>query len=223
MCFSAEADLVAGVLVGAIGVDAMRHARRPCERLLAALPLVFGVHQLLESVVWAGLEGRVGEAVWHPARWIYLAIAFGLLPVLVPIAVAGIEPVTHRRRTLGFAAVGLGVAIVLMYSIIRGPVASVIEGHHIAYTAELWHGSVIVFGYVVATCGSLLVSSHVHVRAFGVVNLVAVALLVWLDQSAFISLWCAWAAVTSIAIAVHLRVVTRRAAAPVIEVRRSAL
>ena len=223
MCFSAEADLVAGVLVGAVGVDAMRHARRPFERLLATLPLVFGVHQLVESVVWLGLEGRVDEAVWHPARWIYLAIAFGLVPVLVPIAVGGIEPVTHRLRTLVFTGVGVGVAVVLMYSIIRGPVTSVVEDHHIAYTAELWHGSIIVFGYVLATCGSLLMSGHVHVRAFGVVNVVAVALLAWLDQSALISLWCAWAAVTSIAIAVHLRVATRPPAVAEIEVRQPAL
>ena len=36
-------------------------------------------------------------------------------------------------------------------------------------------------------------------------NLAAVGVLAWLDQVAFISLWCAWAALTSVAIAVHLR------------------
>jgi hypothetical protein len=208
VCFSAEADLVGGLIVGAVGIDAMRHARRPHERLLATLPLVFAAHQLIESVVWWGLEGRVDDTVWHAARWLYLAIAFGLLPVLAPIAVGGIERVTHRAHTAGFAALGAVVATVLMYSIIRGPVTAVVEGRHIAYTVELWHGWLIVFGYVVATCGSLLISSHPHVRWFGIANLVAVVFLAWLDQSAFISLWCAWAAVTSIAIAVHLRFVS---------------
>jgi hypothetical protein len=43
------------------------------------------------------------------------------------------------------------------------------------------------------------------VRWFGAVNLVAVALLAWIDHTAVISLWCAWAAITSIAIALHVR------------------
>ena len=208
MCFSAEADLVGGLIVGAVGIDAMRHARRPFERLLATLPLVFAAHQLIESVVWWGLEGHIEATVWHTARWLYLAIAFGLLPVLVPIAVGGIERVTHRARTVVLTALGAVVATLLMYSIIRGPITAVVEGHHIAYTVELWRGGLIVFGYVAATCGSLLISGHPHVRWFGIVNLVAVGLLAWLDQSAFISLWCAWAAVTSVAIAVHLRFVS---------------
>jgi hypothetical protein len=41
--------------------------------------------------------------------------------------------------------------------------------------------------------------------AFGMVNLVVVALLGWLMVSAFISLWCAWAAVASIAIDLYIR------------------
>ncbi len=208
MCFSAEADLVGGLIVGAVGIDAMRHARRPFERLLATLPLVFAAHQLIESVVWWGLEGHIDDTVWHAARWLYLAIAFGLFPVLVPIAVGGIERVTYRGRTMVLTALGAVVATVLMYSIVRGPITAVIAGHHIAYTVELWHGGLIVFCYVVATCGSLLVSGHPHVRWFGLINLAAVGFLAWLDQSAFISLWCAWAALTSVAIAVHLRFVS---------------
>lgn len=205
MCFSAEADLVAGVVVAVVGVDAVRHVHSPGQRWLASLPLVFAVHQVTEALVWWGLEDRIPASVWEPARWIYLAIAFGVLPVLVPIAVGANEPTTNRRRTAAFVAVGAVVASVLMYAVVRGPVDARIEGHHIAYEVDLWRGGVIVGLYVVATCGSLLVSAHRHVRWYGGVNLVAVGLLAVLDRTAFISLWCAWAAVTSIAIAAHLR------------------
>ena len=44
MCFSAEADLTAGILVTAVGVDAVRRARAPRELPLAALPLLFGTN-----------------------------------------------------------------------------------------------------------------------------------------------------------------------------------
>jgi hypothetical protein len=167
--------------------------------------VVLGTHQLTEGVVWWGLEGHVSSRIWEPARFLYLTIAFGVLPVLVPLAVGSLEPVSKRVQTAWLTAVGAVVSIVLMYAVIDGPVESTIEGHHIAYRVELWQGGLIVVLYVAATCGSLLLSSHRHVRWFGAANLVAVVLLGWLAQNAFISLWCAWAAVASLAIAVHLR------------------
>jgi len=45
---------------------------------------------------------------------------------------------------------------------------------------------------------------------FGLWNVAAVAALVWLAQDGLTSLWCTWAAVTSIVIARHLRVSQRR-------------
>jgi hypothetical protein len=205
MCFSAEADLVSGVIVGVVAIDAIRHAHRPSLLLLAALPGVFAAHQLVEAVVWLGLDGRLADAVVRPAAWVYLAIAFGVLPVLVPTAVRSIEPGSNPRINALVAATGIAAATVLMYSLVRGPVEATIEGHHIAYRVELWHGGLIVALYVIATCGALLVSSDRDVRRFGATNVVAVVLLAWLDQSAFISLWCTWAALTSLLIAMHLR------------------
>jgi hypothetical protein len=209
MCFSAEMDVVAGVAVAAIGIDAYRHADRPAEKPLAAIPLVFAGHQLVEAVVWRGLEGDVSASVWRPALWIYLAIAFGVLPVLVPIAVGALEPVANRWRVNVLAAIGVAVAAVLMFSVVRGPVDASIEGHHIAYSIDLEYGGLVVMLYVAATCGSMLLSRVPHVRWFGVINLVAVGVLAWLTTSGLISLWCLWAAVTSVAIAVHLRSVDR--------------
>lgn len=205
MCFSAEADLVAGVVVGAIGVDALRHVHHRGEWSLAAVPVVLAAHQLIESFVWWGLEDRVPYAVGRTALWLYLAIAFGVVPVLVPVAVRALEPASSERRLRIFIALGAAVAIVLMYAVVRGPVEASIKGHHVDYRVDLWHGGSLVVLYVVATCGSMLMSRHPHVRWFGAGNLVAAALLAWLSQSAFISLWCLWAALTSGAIAVHLR------------------
>lgn len=98
MCFSAEADVVAAVVVGGIGVDALRHVRHRREVLLGALPMVFAVHQLIEAFVWWGLDGRVDWEIGRAALWWYLAIAF-VLPVLVPLAVRAVEPSTCARRT----------------------------------------------------------------------------------------------------------------------------
>ena len=205
MCFSPQVDLVAGVVIAGIGVDAVRHVERRAQLPLALLPVVFGVHQLIESVVWWGLAGDVDDGVWHAARWVYLSIAFGLVPVWVPVAVGALERGSVARRTRWLMALGAAVAVMLMIGVIRGPISSTVRGHHIDYEVDLWHGGLLVLLYVVATCGSLLLSDDVHVRRFGIVNLGAVVVLVVVDQRAFISLWCAWAAVTSLAIALHLR------------------
>ncbi len=209
MCFSAEADLVAGLVVGAIGVDAVRHVRRRPEWLLASIPLVLAAHQLIEVAVWRGLDGDVPHSVWWPAVIVYLTIAFGVVPVLIPVAVAALEPPARRQRLTGFVVAGCLVAGVLMVALVRGPVKAVVESRHIAYHVRLWHGGLLVMLYVVATCGPLLFSSYRHIRRYGVLNLVAVSGLAWLTQSGLISLWCVWAAVTSVAIAVHLRTVHR--------------
>jgi hypothetical protein len=209
MCFSPEMDVAAGLVIGAVAVDTLRHVRRPQELPLAVLPLVFAVHQLVEAFVWWGLEGKVSSALGQHAAWVYLAVAFGVLPVLVPFAVGALEPATRRASTAVFVAVGTVVAVALMYAVVRGPITTTIEGHHVHYDADLWHGGNLEVFYVLATCGSMLVSAHPHVRAYGWVNLAAVGLLAWVDQSAFVSLWCGWAAVTSLLIDLHLRYAPR--------------
>lgn len=209
MCFSPEVDLVTGVVIVAIGADAVRHVDRRSQLPLALLPMVLGMHQLVESVVWWGLEGRISDGVWQVARWLYLSIAFGLVPVWVPLAVGALEGHLMAQRTRWLTALGVVVAAMLMTGVIRGPIDSRIEGHHIDYDVDLWQGGLLVVFYVVATCGSLLLSEHARVRRFGMVNLAVVVALAALDQGAFISLWCAWAAVTSLAISLQLREVGR--------------
>jgi hypothetical protein len=209
MCFSPEADAVAGLVIGVVGIDTLRHVRRPAQLPLALLPVVFAVHQLVEVFVWLGLQGRVPQVVGQRAEWVYLAIAFGVLPALVPVAVGALEPVARRGRMAIFVGIGALVAVLLMYDVVRGPIVATIRGHYIQYDVDLWHGGSLAVLYVLATCGSLLLSAHRHVQAYGVINLVAVLLLAWLNQAGFISLWCLWAAVTSVAIAVHLRYVSQ--------------
>jgi len=212
MCFSAKADLVAGLVVGAFGVDAWFHVRSPSEQALAAIPVVLAGHQLIESLVWLGLQGRIPKEVLPPAEFAYLTIAFGVVPVLVPVAVGILEPPGQRQKAAWLTATGAVVAAALMEAVVRGPITASIRGHDIGYHVNLKHGGALVGLYVAATCGSLLLSSQRHVRWFGVINLVAAGLLASLERFGFISLWCVWAAVGSIAIALHLRFAPRPAA-----------
>ncbi len=206
MCFSPEADLITGAVITAVGIDASRHVAHRAERPLAALPILFGVHQMTEAVVWWDIEGRVPEGLGPAFAWLYLAIAFGLVPWLVPWMVRRIEPDDGRRRAMaGLVGVGVVVAILLMSTIVRGPIHVVDGGNYLAYDVPLAMGGYVTALYILATCGSLLLASDRYVVSFGAINLAAVVGLAVLLSAGVISLWCVWAAVTSVVVALHFR------------------
>jgi hypothetical protein len=207
MCFAPEADAVAGAIIVAVGVDALRHVRSPKQIPLAALPLLFGLHQLTEAFIWWGLRGQVPESAERVATWIWLLFAFVVLPVLLPIAVDLVERSKIRRGVItAFAGIGLAVGVALAIAIFRGPVNAEIQGRCISYEVDaLGNGREWTVLYVIAACGALLASSHRDLAALGAVNLVVTPLLMWLTVSGFVSLWCFWAAIASVVIAVHLR------------------
>jgi hypothetical protein len=212
LCFSAEADLIGGIVVSGAGVDALRHVGHRREAALAALPVAFGAHQIIEALTWWGLDGRVPRSLGDGAMWVYLVIAF-LLPLAVPFAIFSIETDARRRRTIApFMVLGGSVTVTLLVQLFTGPVSAEIDGLYIAYDVSLDFGGQITALYVAATCGPLVLSTSRRLVVFGILNLAAVTVLAWLMVTGVISLWCAWAAVTSIVIVVHLRAARRREA-----------
>lgn len=196
MCFSLEADLLAGVVVTGTGVLAFRSADNRADRLFSALPLVLGAHLLVEVPVWVSLEHEVPAWIGAVSAWVYLAIALVAVPVIAPLAVAAATPAARPRSSL-FAVLGSLVAGMLLIGLVDGPVDAAIDGSHIDYDVPVIGGGWTVAAYVVATCGGAIASCDRSIKAFGVLNLIAVGALVLVEQGALISLWCAWAAVTS--------------------------
>jgi hypothetical protein len=207
MCFSPQADLVGGIVLGAIGIDVARNVHRRHDHLaFAALPLLFAAHQLTETFVWWGLQGHVAARVGLVATWLYLLFAFVLLPIYVPLAIRALEPPGRRRQVMtGFLGLGAAVSVALLAAMIRGPVGASLGHDHISYSISLHAGLLITGAYVVATCASAIFSGYRHIAIFGVVNLVAVAVIARLSIDGFASVWCGWAALTSLAIAAHIR------------------
>ncbi len=207
MCFSPQADLVGGLVISAIGVDVIRHVHQRRDHMaIAALPLLLGAHQLDEAFVWWGQEGHVPAAVGRVALWIYLLIAFVVLPIFVPLAVRALEPTPKRKQLMiPFVVIGVAVAVRLFVAMVRGPIQVSVHPYHLAYSVKLSHGLIVITLYVAACCGTLLLSSYRHVVVFGIVNLVAVAVIAKLTVDGFASVWCGWAAITSGVVALHMR------------------
>lgn len=207
MCFSPEADLVGGVVISVIGVDAIRHIHQRRELIaLAWIPALLGAHQFIEALTWLWLQGHVPKGIGYPALWAYLLIAFVVLPAAVPLAVIALEPTRPRKLMMvPFAALGTAVAVVLLVAMVRGPIGVKMAAYHLSYSVRLHDGFLVTALYVVAVCGPLLLSGYRDVAMFGVVNLVAVIIIARLTVSGFASVWCGWAAVSSAAIALHCR------------------
>jgi hypothetical protein len=206
MCFSAEVDLVAGVVVTAIGVDAVRHVRSRSELALAALPCVLGVHLLVEVLVWRSLEGQASAGTGEVATYVYALIAYAVVPVLAVVGITLWEPPESRLRLLPFVALAVVAATVLLCWQVTDPVVARIDGRHLEYVIRSGPaGGMVVAPYVIGTCGAILLSHDRTLRLFGWINLAAVAVLMLVEREGLVSLWCAWAAVTSGVIAARLR------------------
>jgi hypothetical protein len=207
VCFSPEGDLVGGIVVVAIGVDACRHLGDKKEYLfVAGLPLLLGLHQITEAFVWWGLQGKVSPTIGNVAMWAYLLFALVALPVIAPLLVLGLERTPAMRwRIAPFVALGAVTGGVLLVTMLRTHPTAHIGEYHLAYSIGLDYGVLVVGLYIVATCGSMLASGFRHVFWFGVSNLVAIAVLARLSADGFTSLWCFYAALASGAIALWLR------------------
>ncbi|MFE0516802.1 DUF6629 family protein [Streptomyces sp. NPDC058964] len=192
MCWSATADLVAGTGVTAVGVGCVARAHRVRDLPLAALPLLLGAHQLVESVVWHKGGGS------GPATVAWAVIALPLLAVWVPVGVMCAAPRHARRRLILPLAAGAVTAIALAHALAVGPATAEIRGHTVGYVFHLSHAPLLVAGYLSATTGSLLLSGDRRLFVLGIV-VGAGALGCWaLWRLEFVSTWCALAAVCSV-------------------------
>jgi hypothetical protein len=192
MCWSATADLVAGVGVAGVGAACVARVRGSRDLPLAALPLLLGAHQIVEAVIWAS-DGGDG-----PATVIWAVIALPLLAVWVPAGVLCAAPPPARPRVIVLLAAGTATAAMLAHGIATGPVTAEIRGRTVGYTFDLSHPGLLVAGYLLATVGSLLLSGDRWLLVLGI--LVAVgAMACWaLWRLEFVSTWCALAAVCSV-------------------------
>ena len=207
MCFSVQADLVAGAALTPIGILALREVRCAREVPFASLPLLFAIHQFVEALVWAAADGDVSQGVGHAAAVAYVIFAVPVLPTLMPLAVLLLEPRKARWRVAPFVGLGLVVSGYLAVAVLTHPVTVTVHAHALGYGTGVSNGAFWTVLYIAAVIGPSVLSGYPTIVAFGVFNLVGLIAVAIVYVEAFASFWCILAGMASVLVLVHM---TRR-------------
>lgn len=203
MCFSATASFTASAALLGIGAVTLHKARQPRERPFAAIPLLFGIQQLTEGVLWLGF-GWDTPALNAVLTQLYSFFSHVLWPAYVPLAAWALEPRGPRRRALALiSAGGIAVGAYLLYSMFATPIVARPVGNHIDYDSPHFYIAVVMTLYLTATTGSMLLSSRRVMKLFGALALAGALVAWWFYARWFISVWCFFAAVLSLVIWLH--------------------
>ncbi|PIS18477.1 MAG: hypothetical protein COY36_03385 [Zetaproteobacteria bacterium CG_4_10_14_0_2_um_filter_55_20] len=210
MCFSATASLIVGGGLTVTGVLTLRLAGNRSELLFAAIPLLFGIQQIIEGVIWLSLQHDAAQ-LKMVATYLYSVFSHVLWPVYVPLAVALMEPNAWRRKALWiFSIIGVVAAFHLLV-LIATQSLTVVAGEHIIYVSARHYEWPMMQIYVTATCLAPLFSSYPLVRAFGAAALLLFFVSYLFYTAAFFSVWCFFAAILSAIIYLFFRSTPRAA------------
>lgn len=214
MCFSAPASFIAAAVAGTAGAACLARVRQPGDWPLAAMPVFFAVQQAIEGYLWLNLARDPTSATSTALTEGFLIFALVFWPVYAPLAAYAAEPDTRRKPWIALCmAAGIAVAIYFFTALADAPRTASIQEHHIAYSADTDLPLAIRILYPVATCLSLLLSSHRAVALGGFVIFIGSIVSYWMYWNAFTSVWCFFAAIASALIIFHFERARRTAVA----------
>ena len=205
MCFSASASFLAGTSLCAAGVATIKRAEAGTELPFAMIPLLFGIQQLIEGVIWLTFS-HDAPLLKQVMTYVYSGFSHVHWPMYIPFAVGLLETIRWRKKAIfAFEAAGVAVGLYLLYFIVTGPMVAEVIGSHIVYVSPHFYVTPMMILYLAATCFSCFFSSHGFVRLFGVLALLSFIAAYVVQVMATVSIWCFFAAILSLLIYLHLR------------------
>ena len=204
MCFSATASFIAGISLTGMGIATVKMTQRKEEIPFAMIPLLFGIQQLVEGMLWLSFQY---EAPLLNVLMTYLFTFFShvLWPIFMPLSIGLLETVAWRKKViLAFQLTGWGVGLYLLYFIVMHPITSEIKVN-VLYVFPHFHKPMVLLLYIAATCVSGFFSSHRMVNTFGFLALLLFLVSYWFYTVAFFSVWCFFSAILSVTIYLHLK------------------
>src|SRR3990170_214045 len=218
MCFSAEASYAAAAVLLPAGGLAMQRAYATNRNYLpiAALPVLFGLQQLFEGLVWTG-NALSSDAMVQRYSLAYMFFSWLAWPVWIPFSAYFLEPCRRRYIYLIFAIMGgmLGAIQYFPYFAHEGWLVTKFFPNAISYQGTVLFDFImrreitnaIYFFVIVAP---LLTSSDRHAQIFGILISAVASVTYLFFQFAYISAFCFGGALMSL----YIVYVVFRAATP---------
>ncbi|HEY4964175.1 MAG TPA: DUF6629 family protein [Candidatus Saccharimonadales bacterium] len=206
MCFSPTASFVAGGGLSVIGIASLTKARKR-DKLLAAIPLLFGIQQILEGLQWLALNMHQVAKI---PLYGFLFFSSVFWPAYIPLIVFLLDK-KRQRITRWFLAVGGGLSLFNLWTLLTNPATAQITNHSIQYVCSVATQTSWLSGiYLLATGGSLLISSVPILRLLGIISAIGVLIAYFFYSVTFVSVWCFFAAILSSVIYFYVRNHNRR-------------
>ena len=205
MCFSAEASFAAAAVLLPAGAVAMHRAYERKRQYLpfATLPLLFGLQQLFEGLVWrAGHAGN--QSAVETFSLAYMFFSWLAWPIWVPFSTYFIEPCRRRSIYLGFAIFGamMGALQYVPYFAHKGWLVTRFYDYAISYQGTVLLDSIMSRTlsyslYLFAIIAPLITSSIQNARIFGALIIFVVVTVYAFFSYAYVSVFCFGGAVMS--------------------------
>ena len=203
MCFSAEASFAGSAVISTIGIASLTKVKKPAYILFASIPLLFGIQQCAEGVLWITLKSGIYERMESIGTYVFLITALVIWPTMIPLSVRLLEKDEKRKKFFtALILTGSLVSLFYIYCLIFYNVHPQIQSFHILYVNDYPGALVkIVFVlYLLATIAPLFVSSVKKMWIFGILVTVSCIITGIFFAEYLTSVWCFFAALISIAV-----------------------
>jgi hypothetical protein len=203
MCFSATASFGAAAILGSIGIISLVKAKEPCQKMFAAIPLIFAIQQACEGLLWLTLTKDSFEMWQITATYGFLFFAQILWPTWVPLSVLLLEKDEKRKPWLQLASFGGFIcSLIMLYRVLTFDVYAEIQNHHIVYNVNDSIMLIVISSvlYFVSTVAALFLSSVRYMKLLGLLLFASLIISKLFYKIYFISVWCFFAAVVSVVV-----------------------
>ncbi len=201
MCFSASASFGSAAVLMSLGSSASKLNQEPKQKMFVALPFIFGFQQLCEGFVWISLGEQSSLQNFAVRAFLFFALAFW--PVWLPWSLYALEKKPERKAVLkGLGWLGAFFSVGAIWILFRGGPRAAAAGHSIAYSFSgfqyLVTPSVDAVAYILTALIPFFISSERKVKVTGALIFAGLLFSHIHRQETVTSVWCFFAALTSV-------------------------
>ncbi len=205
MCFSPTASFGASIVLSVIGIAAIKKTNKKSQLMFASIPLVFGIQQLLEGVLWLALPNPEMINLQRYFTYSFIFVAQVIWPIWVPVSILLMK---KNRNSVKFSiqkilvVIGVVVGCYLGFCLLNYHVEAKIFVRHIRYLQDYPQQFKIyfMFLYALATIIPPLFSPVKGMWLLSASILVAYVITYIFYRQYVLSVWCFFSSIISLSV-----------------------